>query len=91
MSDGRYTVNHDCTKTFEIEIEAEVLVDTKRAGKLSEVAARTIVAALINDAFRSLADKGVHIAVYETSGTYRTYIDDIKSYHFDADKADGGK
>jgi hypothetical protein len=90
MRKTKYTVHHDCTKTFEIEIEAEAMVDTERSQGLSEVAARTIVAALINDALRSLADKGVHISVYETSGYYRTNID-FKSYHFDADKAEGGE
>ena len=89
MDKTKYTVHHDCTNTFEIEIEAEALVDTERAQGLSEVAACTIVAALINDALRSLADKGVYISVYETSG-YRTNID-FKSYHFDADKAEGGE
>lgn len=89
MSKTKYTVYHDCTKTFEIEIEAEAMVDTEQAQGLSDVAACSIVSALINDALRSLADKGVHISVYETSG-YRTNID-FKSYHFDADKAEGGK
>ena len=75
---------------FEIEIEAfEVVVTAQRSQESGERAARTMVAALIEDALSSLMDKGVNISVYDTSG-YRSPVS-FKSHHFHAAKVEGGE